>query len=1021
MEQKHFYQAFDLLYQSSAPKNGITSKEAFYILLFRSVDEAIDENCDTDAIRRITSGKSNLRLQTAKTLQTTEGFEQLRKAVEKYTIQDTLDTDQTFFKLLNIVREDRNIPGTVKLLITDNAFDSTYTLSRAITASLICLNYSDYMVRTGTEQFIDVVVMRLYDEAPLAEYPKYLTDYPSAGVEELVGREDELDTLYNSMEKSSHILISAVGGLGKTELAKALLERIHHTHVSEHTIEYLAWIPYDNHNLCLSIKQAFGMEGDEDDVWNEMQYKAEAYRERLLLVIDNIEKPEDDAWLNQLGSLPCRIIATSRQRKLRGFAHTLDLLPLSAEQCRILFYYHYKDLDKNDEALSDIIALTARLTIMVVFIAKAAYLEGIDLYSLYRKLVEKGFRLSEEDVSCEHEKMQNDETIIRQMCILFSLVQFTEEDKTVLTYISAIPTLPFSFDKAKSWFNIKKNIVLMRLFNVGMLEHSIEQRKHIYWMHSVIAAAIREQQKAVLYDTVSSFMYKISEELEYGDNWGKGYTKIELIPFSWSVADIMEEHLGNEDDATFLLRLFYVCYDASNYPICRKLIEKVLEIDQSLGNKEALIRDCKNYGDYLLRIDDAENALVQYDKAQKYMHEIDPEQKHLLEWAYLWHKYGNYYYHIGNPGKALDYYYDALEIDEKIPELPPRELATDYASIAEIYKEYGDLNGAYDMLTKAIQTDDIDEEDSENIMLYFYMATLCSSYVNLGYYEYIDEGERCFQKVIAFREKYFDKNCHDLADAYLEYANFCKDIGNYEKATDYCQQAASIYQNLYGEFSYHMLQCKSTHALILSESNHVPEAIDLYRDIIEKAENISNYPPTDLCRDYQNFADILENAAQYNEAEIYYTKAISLVKQVYAEDSPNLAQLYLDYANCLMGKEQYKTAIYNLKQLEQFTEDDSLLKRVMEHKLGTCYCLLNDYPKSVKHLLNAAELCKQNPNGTTDIGYIAVDLCNVYQRMEETDSAEQYRQIAYETAMQYPKDADLNSYVHTLDISEPDN
>lgn len=54
------------------------------------------------------------------------------------------------------------------------------------------------------------------------------------------------------------------------------------------------------------------------------------------------------------------------------------------------------------------------------------------------------------------QKMQNDETIIRQMCILFSLVNYSEEDKRVLTFISLIPNLQFDFPKAKKWFNIKK-------------------------------------------------------------------------------------------------------------------------------------------------------------------------------------------------------------------------------------------------------------------------------------------------------------------------------------------------------------------------------------------------------------------------------------------------------------------------------------------------------------------------------------------------------------------------------------
>ena len=66
------------------------------------------------------------------------------------------------------------------------------------------------------------------------------------------------------------------------------------------------------------------------------------------------------------------------------------------------------------------------------------------LHELYGKLLNKGFKLSEEDVSCEHERLLNDDTIIHQMCILFSLVKYSETDKTILTNISIIPNLRFN-------------------------------------------------------------------------------------------------------------------------------------------------------------------------------------------------------------------------------------------------------------------------------------------------------------------------------------------------------------------------------------------------------------------------------------------------------------------------------------------------------------------------------------------------------------------------------------------------
>lgn len=91
--------------------------------------------------------------------------------------------------------------------------------------------------------------------------------------------------------------------------------------------------------------------------------------------------------------------------------------------------------------------------------------------------------------------MHNDETIIRQMCILFSLVRYSDTDKTILTYVSVIPNLKFNFTKAKKWFNIKKNNSLLKLFNAGMLEHDTEKRTHIYWMHSVLLRQSENSRK----------------------------------------------------------------------------------------------------------------------------------------------------------------------------------------------------------------------------------------------------------------------------------------------------------------------------------------------------------------------------------------------------------------------------------------------------------------------------------------------------------------------------------------------
>lgn len=1020
MKQKLFYEAFTKMYNYGGESLCNHQKEEFYRLLFKEVYAMVEDGMfDNDAIRKITSGNSHIYRRVAKKLVTPEGFEVFRAKIEKSYIPYIENKEQILAEVLEIFYADKSISDDIKSKIKNSLTDaSDYQISRALAGVLICLDYSDYLIEKGKNQFFKIDFMRLSADEPPARYPQFITESPDSVVLDFIGREDELDELSTSViEKQLNILVSAVGGLGKTELVKNFLRTVVNTETKTSGIEIIAWVPYNNNDIRLSIKQALHMQCDLEEVWLEMQNISAKYGKSLLLVVDNIETVENDEYLKKLSCLQCSIIVTSRLRALPGFSNVMDLQPLTMNKCRELFYKHYEFNERDNETVNDIIYLTAKLTIMIIFIAKAAHLEEMSLNELYGKLVAKGFKLSDEDVSCEHEKLQNDDTIIRQMCILFSLVKYNDTDKQLLTYASVIPNLEFSFPDAKKWFKVKKNSCLMRLYKMGMLEYHIKDRKHIYRMHSVIAAAIREQQKEILYDTTAPFIHKLSEDMELGDEWGKGYTKFELIPFSWSVADIFENHWGTEDDATFLLRLYYICFEASNYPLCKTLIEKVIEIDKTIGNTEMLIRDYKNYAELLLRIDNDADSIKMLDIARGYMEQLDPTGKMKREWAYLWHQYGNVYYHSGKPNKALDYYTDALELDLSIPNIPPRELSTDYSSIATIFQVHGDLPTAYEMMQKAISVEEIDDEDSESIMNYYYMATICTDFVANGYDEYCDEAQECYEKVIAFREKHLSKHSNDLADVYMEYSNFLYQISDNKNARKYCRKAYDIYFYLYGEDSYHILQCMSNEALILAAEGKEDDAVLLYREIIDRIKQISNIPLSDLCNDYQNFADLLEHSDEYEEAKEYYLKCIDLVKEAFSDDSPRLLQPYLGLANCCMGLNDYENAIDYLLQLKAFSDEDMLLKRIIYYKVGTCYVILGKYDTGIEHFKKAIQLCDEN--GETDLGYIYVDMSNTYHLMGKEDEALYYGNLARDFESKFD-DKDLSEYVHTLNAFLPE-
>ena len=546
-----------------------------------------------------------------------------------------------------------------------------------------------------------------------------------------------------------------------------------------------------------------------------------------------------------------------------------------------------------------------------------------------------------------------------------------------------------------------------------MLEHDIEKRTHIYWMHSVIAAAVREQQKTILYEQCVPFIHELSEDLECGEYWGTAYTKFDLIPFSWSVADLLENNLNSENDATFLVRLFYICFEASNYPLCEKLILKALEIDGQLNDSKMLIRDYKNCSELYLRFDDVPKALKVLGKAEFHMNKIDPDKTQMREWAYLWHIYGNIYYHEGQADKALDYYTKTLEIDLQIENLPETEISTDYSSIASVYQMFGDLNGAYEMIKKAMELDSRSEENSETIMNYYFLAEICTDLVADGYTKYYDEADECYHKVIEFREKNLPKYCSDTADTYLGYSNFLYQTGDNDNSLIYSEKAYIIYRHLYGENSYHVMQCQSNMALVVAEYD-IEKAIELYSKIIKKQKVMSHIPAGDLYRDYQNYADLLEQADQYEESSEYFRKAVEIILEIQSDDSLNLVQPYMGLANCNMGLQNYENALEFLSKIVKMAGEDYLLKQVTYHKMAVCNVYLKNYNSAEELLLTALDCCTDNSN--TNIGYIYVELSRVYAFMENIAESEKYQQYAVDFA-EKSNDEQLSDYINTFFIN----
>lgn len=817
-------------------------------------------------------------------------------------------------------------------------------------------NYLQSQENRQTRCQSDNIIGNRYDKRQLTvnlttpQYPRYITDSPDAAVEELIGREAELQQLHDYIiVQHKKLMLSGVGGLGKTELVKLFLDQLTHTPTAKNGIEEIAWIPYDNQSICNSIQRALYLQCDPSEVWQILQEKATAQQNRLLLVIDNVENPDADEYLKKLSLLPCNVLVTSRQKELQGFTEILLLQPLAIDSCRALFYKHYHFDERDNEVLNDIIELTARLTIMIVFIAKVAYLEGMTLHELYGKLLNMGFKLSEEDVSCEHERLPNDDTIIHQMCILFSLVKYSETDKTILTNISIIPNLRFNYKQAKQWFKIQKNSSLVKLHKMGMLEHVTNKNNHIYWMHSVIAAAVREQQKDHLYVLSRPFVDILCEELNTGPVFGKEYEKAYLIPFSWSIADIMENHWSVEDDTDFLTSLFHICFSCSNYYLCEKIIDIVIRVqtDNPAFSAEDLAYSYRNKIDLLTQFDKVEEAAPLFKEVERLMATTDlPEDERNI----LSYQYGIYYQIRGNYDKAREHFQRCIDCAETKDSLTrAKDISTAYANMARMLVEAGEFFEAYKCIKKAIQAEAEDELDADQIVCYSTLASICTELMQAGYgTTYIDEAIAAFDKVIKFRERYLGKHHADTAVIYHDYSYFWYICGVPDKALEYNEKAYKIDEELFAEHSITRMRSLNTRALIIWDQGNHDKACSILDYIINTTEQMGNNYLVDLVDFSFNYARCLHDQGNTPLAKEYYNKCIDLWTSMSGGRTRNLCLAFQEYGDILFEEGNPIEALTKYENAIKYNTEDWYIEVDLVDSIAACMLLNGQISESLQ-------------------------------------------------------------------------
>ncbi len=615
------------------------------------------------------------------------------------------------------------------------------------------LLFRDYKTIDQFKLFIrEDLELYLKEEPPQPQPPskmddkthKYLTPKPAKTID-LIGREEELKDIGHTLERTDRVLlVNGLGGVGKTELCK----RYFWDNIDNYI--HLAWVDVVG-NIRESFVSAFNIEGigfGESDTMDERFEKIMDFLNCLdknsLLVVDNIENPEDED-LDSIRALPFKVIANSRLN-FEGFeTHTLDFL--SPGKCKDLFYKHYKG-KRDDAYVENIVKRCGSHTLSVELLARTAQNAALPIKSLYEKLETRGFNLNDVIGDKVHTFWHNEKErkrFFNHLLKIFDLSDVTKGELHILNNLSVLPPIYIPISDFCEWMELETKEDINSLVFKGWLKQ--EEGGFNIFMHQVIQEVIR---------------YKTSPDAKKCEN---------LIQ---SLSDKLDVEPGENP------------IDKKGYVIfAETLLQHIEKNDKDLATLS------NNLSLRLKDLGSLEKALGFQLKALKIIEQVLDKNHPYLATSY--NNLAGIFQDLGQPEKALEFQLKALKIDENTLDKNHPSLATSYNNLALIYQDLGQPEKALEFQLK-------DVEISEQVLDKNH-PDLATSYNNLALiYKALGQPEKALEfqlKALKIKEQVLDKNHPSLATSYNNLALIYEYLKDYKSAFQYGEKAVAILQKVF--------------------------------------------------------------------------------------------------------------------------------------------------------------------------------------------------------------------------------
>lgn len=245
------------------------------------------------------------------------------------------------------------------------------------------------------------------------------------------------------------------------------------------------------------------------------------------------------------------------------------------------------------------------------------------------------------------------------------------------------------------------------------------------------------------------------------------------------------------------------------------------------------------------------------------------------------------YEHLGKYDLALDFYKNAIALQEQ-HEQYKWMLSNSYISLARIFDERSDPNGAVRHLEKALEFNEKYNDNSKSEEA-FINNNLGTVYVGMNEY---GRAEQYLKAALDIRTELFGYNSVEVAQTLANLATLYMALEKYEEAERNYEQCQEIYEAYFGSVHLAVARLLVNMATLREKQGDLKGEIELLKKAEEINIQLNGNKSPELHTIYFNLSIAWSNLTNFTEAFASLEKATTIAKEIYGVHSLQMADIH---------------------------------------------------------------------------------------------------------------------------------